>query len=71
MFKTRGYHENGGLSRKYFEKFAFQKKNMIKNENLILCKFLQNKLYLFMSNLNLECFQLSFDVHIVHFGQKL
>ena len=24
-----------------------------------------------MSNLNLECFQLSFDIHIVHVGQKL
>ena len=23
-----------------------------------------------MSNLNLECFQLSFDIHIVHVGQK-
>ena len=29
-----------------------------------------NKLYFFMSNLNLECFQLSFDIHIVHVGQK-
>ena len=25
----------------------------------------------FMSNLNVECFQLSFDMHIVHVGQKL
>ena len=24
----------------------------------------------FMSNLHLECFQLSFDIHIVHVGQK-
>ena len=24
-----------------------------------------------MSNLNLECFQLSFDIHIAHVGQKL
>ena len=24
-----------------------------------------------MSNLNLECFQLSFDIHIVHVRQKL
>ena len=25
---------------------------------------------IFMSNLNVECFQLSFDIHIVHIGQK-
>ena len=30
-----------------------------------------NKLYFFMSNLNLECSQLSFDVHIVHIDQKI
>ena len=24
-----------------------------------------------MSNLNVECFQLSFDIHIVHVGPKL
>ena len=30
-----------------------------------------NKFYFLMSNLNVECFQLSFDVHIVHVSQKL
>ena len=60
---------------KIFEKFVFRKKNLIKNETKILkktflCKFFHNKLYFFMSNLNLECFQLSFDIHIVHVGQK-
>ena len=32
--------------------------------------FSQQILFL-MSNLNVECFQLSFDVHIVHVSQKL
>ena len=39
-------------------------------EKLILRKFFYNKFYFFMSNLNVECFQLSFDIHIVHVGQK-
>ena len=33
-------------------------------------KLFYNKFYFFMSNLNVECFQLSFDIHIVHVGQK-
>ena len=33
-------------------------------------KMFYNKFYSFMSNLNVECFQLSFDIHIVHVGQK-
>ena len=33
-------------------------------------KLFYNKFYFFMSNLNVECFQLSFDIHIVHIGQK-
>ena len=37
---------------------------------LIFRKFFYNKFYSFMSNLNVECFQLSFDIHIVHVGQK-
>ena len=40
--------------------------------------FLKNQLFaifskqivFFMSNLHLECFELSFDIHIVHVGQK-
>ena len=35
------------------------------------CQIFHNKLYFFMSNLNLECSQLSFDVHIVHIDQKI
>ena len=34
-------------------------------------KFFSNKFYFFISNLNVECFQLSFDIHIVHVGQKM
>ena len=49
-------------------------KNSIKNEiffeKIILCQFFHKKYYFFMSNLHLECFQLSFDIHIVHVGQK-
>ena len=40
-------------------------------ERKFLCNFFHNKLYFFMLNLNLECFQLSFDIHIVHVDQKL
>ena len=36
MSKTSGYHENGGLSKKYFENFEFRKKNAVKNETKIL-----------------------------------
>ena len=43
------------------------KKKILK---IIFCKFFHHKLCSFMQNLNLECFQLSFDVHIVHLGQK-
>ena len=69
MSKRSGYHENGGLSNKYFENFEFRKKCSQKwdenFEKLILCKF-------FVTNYTfyLECFQLSFDMHIVHVGQK-
>ena len=35
MFKTSGYHENGGLYKKFFEKSEFQK-NAVKNEQKIL-----------------------------------
>ena len=74
MSKTSGNHKNGGLYNNFFEKFEFQKKCVQKwdknFEKLILRKFFYNKLYFFMSNLNVECFQLSFDIHIVNVGQK-
>ena len=42
-----------------------------KFKKIFFCKFFHNQLYFFMTNLNLECFELSFDIHIVHVGQKL
>ena len=53
--------ENFFFQKYFFEKF--EKSNFLKN--------FQNKLYFIMSNLNSECLQLSFDVHIVHVSQKL
>ena len=59
---------------KIFENFEFRKKypneNEKKNLENFFCKFFYHKLFSFIQNLNLECFQLSFDVHIVHVGQK-
>ncbi len=61
MFKTSGHHKNRG-----FEKLAFRKKNAVKNEikifqNIIFADFSKQILF-FMSNVNVECFQLSFDI---------
>ena len=65
-----------GVVKKFFEKFEFEKKkNFVETGAKILKKkimiFFYSKLYFLMSNLNSECFQLSFDVHIVYVGQKL
>ena len=58
----------------FFLKVRVLKKNAVKNETKILkthfIQFFHNKGHLFMSKMNLECFQLSFDIHIVHLGQK-
>ncbi len=53
MFKTSGYHENGGLYKKFFEKFAFQKKIAMKNE----MKILKNLFYAicFITNCTFLC----------------
>ena len=66
----------GGLYNKFFEKFAFWKKNCCKKwdenfEKLIFFTLFHNKWHLFMSNMNVECFQLSFDVYIVQICHKL
>ena len=53
------------------ENFFFQKNFLEKFEKSNFLKNFQNKLYFIMSNLNSECLQLSFDVHIVHVSQKL
>ena len=61
--------------KKFFEKFEFEKKKICQNWSENFEKknydFFYSKLYFLMSNLNSECFQLSFDVHIVYVGQKL
>ena len=54
-----------------FGKKKFSKKRGEKFEKSNFLKNFQNKLYFIMSNLNSECLQLSFDVHIVHVSQKL
>ena len=49
------------------------KKPSILGENFLEFNFWKNNnksLYFFISNLNLECFQLSFDMHIVHIDEK-
>ena len=64
----------GGCIRNFLKNLRFKKK-AIKNE----MKILKNAFYanfiitncIFMSNLNVECFQLSFDIHIVHVSKKL
>ena len=59
MSKTSGYHENGGLSKKFFEKFEFREKNAVKNESKILKNlfyanfFITN--YIFSASSSLAC----------------
>ena len=64
----------GGCIMIFLKNSSFEKKCGQKlDENfgkLIFLKFFYNKFCFFMSNLNVECFQLSFDIHIVHVGQK-
>ena len=75
MFKTSGENNFLGLSKKFLKNLSWEKKNFVETGAKILKKkimiFFYNKLYFLMSNVNLECFQLSFDVHIVYVGQKL
>ena len=65
----------GGCIINFLKKSSFKKKKCGQKwdenfEKLTLRKFFYNKFYFFMSNLNVEFFQLSFDIHIVHIGQK-
>ena len=76
MFKTSEKYNLGGLYTKIFKKFEFRKKKFLQSwsenfEKFVFHNYFYNKLYFFMSNLNLECFQLSFHIHIVIVGQKL
>ena len=65
-----------GLYKNFFEKFTFEifffRQN--RGENFWksnFCKKNYKQLYFFFSDLNLECFQLSFDVYIVYIHEKL
>ena len=75
MFRTSGHHKNRGLSKKFFEKLAFRKKMLSKMGRkffkILFSQIFSKQILFFMSNLNVECFQLSFDMHIVHVGQKM
>ena len=76
MFKISEEYKFWVLYLKIFQIFSSKKKIFSKNwgekfEKSNFLKNFQNKLYFIMSNLNSECLQLSFDVHIVHVSQKL
>ena len=64
----------GGCIINFLKNSSFEKKNWSKMGPKFwktdFRKLFFNKFYFFMSNLNVECFQLSFDIHIVHVGQK-
>ena len=66
----------GGVYKKNPKNLGYEKKNLLENENFffeksIFCKFFKANYIFFMPNLHLECFQLSFDIHIVHVDKKL
>ena len=76
MLRTSGHHKNRGLSKKFFEKLAFRKKKILskmgqKFFKILFSQIFSKQILFFMSNLNVECFQLSFDIHIVHVGRKM
>ena len=75
VFKIREEKKILGLCKKSFKKFDFEKKNFKKNfRKFFKIQFLQKKysiLYFLIANLILECFQLSFHIHIVNVGEKL
>ena len=57
MSKTSGYHENGGLSKKFFENFEFRKKNAVKNETKILKNLFYANVFItnYISYVKFEC----------------
>ena len=76
VFKTSEKNKFLGLYKRIFKKFDFQKKKISKKffENFSkfnFCKKNYSILYFLIANLILECFQLSFHIHIVNVGQKL
>ena len=62
----------GGCIMNFLKNLSFEKKMQSKNETKILKNLFyatfSEQIIFFMSNLNVECFQLSFDIHIVHVG---
>ena len=74
VFKTSEENKFLGLYKNFFQKFDFEKKNFKKNfRKFFKIQFLQKKysiLYFLIANLILECFQLSFDIHIAYVGKK-
>ena len=76
MFKISGDYKFWVLYLKIFqifssEIFSFSKNRGEKFEKSYFLKHFQNKLYFIMSNVNSECLQLSFDVHIVQCKSKI
>ena len=76
MFTNNRENEFGGCIKKILKnlrsKFFFFVKIEAKIfENPIFAKKNYKQLYFFFSDLNLECFQLSFDVYIVYIHEKL
>ena len=73
---THLWKKNWGLYIKFFEKFSIRKFQSHLKWGEIKKKFdfrqiFHNKLYFFMSNLNSECSQVWFGIHIVHIAQKM
>ena len=76
VFKTSEENKFLGLYKIFFLKFDFEKKTNFKKifRKFFKIQFLQKNysiLYFLIANLILECFQLSFHIHIVNVGQKL
>ena len=66
----------GGCLWKFLKNLRYEKKNLNETENFFfwkinLLQIFSKQIVFFMSNLHLECFQLSFDIHVVHVSQKL
>ena len=75
MFKNNREIDFGGCIKIFLKNlrskiFFFIKIKAIIFENPIFAKKTYKQLYFFFSDLNLECFQLSFDVYIVYIDKN-
>ena len=65
----------GGCQKNFLKNWRFEKKMLSKMGRkffkILFSQIFSKQILFFMSNLNVECFQLSFDIHIVHVGQKM